>query len=68
VDGIIEAIEDGNAAELDRLKKSSRCIELPAGTSIRVLERRKRGVATRVRVLDGPWSSRIVWVPVQWIE
>jgi len=68
VDEIIDALSDGNPAALDRLRGSSRCIELSAGTSVRVLERRKRGVATRVRVLDGPWSSRIVWVPVQWVE
>lgn len=65
---LIRAVEDRNEAALDRLVNSSRCLELAEGTRVRVLERRKRAVETRVRVLDGPWASRIVWVPVQWIR
>ena len=68
VDELIEALNVNNAPALRLLRESSRCVQLPAGTGVRVLERRKRSAATRVRVLDGPWSSRIVWVPVDWIE
>jgi hypothetical protein len=65
---LVQAVEDRDDAALDRLVASSRCLELAEGTRVRVLERRKRAVETRVRVLDGPWASRIVWVPVQWIR
>jgi hypothetical protein len=33
-----------------------------------VLERRKRGAEAQVRILDGPQSSRIVWVPIAWVK
>jgi len=68
VDELIGALKVNDVTAVRQLLDSSRCIQLPAGTRVRVLERRKRSAATRVRVLDGPWSSRIVWVPVQWIE
>jgi hypothetical protein len=50
------------------LMDSDRYIELPAGTEIRVLEYADKGAASRVRVLQGPWESRIVWIPTRWIR
>jgi hypothetical protein len=41
-------------------------LELAAGTRVRVLER--AGRSSRVRILDGPWESRIVWVPSSWVR
>jgi hypothetical protein len=65
---MIAALEAGDEAGFDRLRSSPRCIEIDAGTRVRVLERRKRAVEARVRVLEGPWSSRIVWVPIDWVK
>ena len=65
---MIAALEAGDEAGFDRLRSSPRCIELEAGTRVRVLERRKRAIEARVRVLEGPWSSRIVWVPIDWVR
>ena len=50
------------------LMDSDRYIELPAGTEIRILEYADKGAASRVRVLKGPWESRIVWIPTRWIR
>lgn len=49
------------------LVAAGRGLEIAAGTRVRVLERADRGRALRVRVLDGPWSSRIVWLPSRWV-
>ena len=65
---VIAALEAGNEEDLERLRSSPRCIEVAAGTRVRVLERRKRAVEARVRVLEGPWESRIVWVPIDWVR
>ena len=46
----------------------SRCMRVPFLALVRVLERRKRAVEARVRVLEGPWESRIVWVPIDWVR
>jgi predicted Zn finger-like uncharacterized protein len=65
---MIAALGAGDEAGVERLRSSPRCIEIAAGTRVRVLERRKRAVEARVRVLEGPWESRIVWVPIDWVK
>ena len=42
-------------------------LEIAAGTKARVLGRADRGRQCRVRILEGSWSSRIVWVPSRWV-
>lgn len=51
----------------EEVLSSPRYLQVSAGTRVRVLER-SRGGRTRVRVLDGPQNSRIVWVPIKWIR
>lgn len=67
-DQLIAAVQSGDRSALQVFRASPRCLSLPAGTRVRVLERRKRGAEARVRVLDGPESSRIVWVPIRWVK
>jgi hypothetical protein len=43
-------------------------LEVAAGTQVRVIERIDRGRALRVRILSGPWASRVVWVPSRWVR
>ena len=43
-------------------------IELPAGTPVRVLEYADKGHTARIRILEGPWQSRVVWIPTRWIR
>jgi hypothetical protein len=50
------------------LMDQKRYMELPAGTSIRVLEYADKGRVARIRILEGPWQSRIVWIPTRWIR
>lgn len=50
------------------LMDQDRYIELPAGTSVRVLEYANKGLEARIRILEGPWQSRIVWLPTRWIR
>jgi hypothetical protein len=65
---LIAALEADDEAGIERVRSSPRCIEIAAGTRVRVLERHKRAVEARVRVLEGPWESRIVWVPIDWVK
>ena len=50
------------------LMDQDKYIELPSGTSVRVLEYADNSSTARIRILEGPWQSRIVWVPAQWIR
>jgi hypothetical protein len=50
------------------LMDQKRYIEVPSGTSVRVLEYADKSRVARVRVLAGPWQSRIVWVPARWVR
>jgi hypothetical protein len=65
---LIAALEADDKVAVQALRSSSRCTEVPAGTRVRVLERRKRAVEARVRIIEGPWASRIVWVPIDWVR
>lgn len=67
-DELMAASGSGEASALRDFRSSPRCLELAAGTRVRVLERRKYDADARVRVLDGPQSSRIVWVPISWVK
>lgn len=67
-DQLIEAVKSGEPGAVQEFRASPRCLSLPAGTRVRVLERRKRGAEARVRILEGPESSRIVWVPIRWVK
>ena len=50
------------------LMDQDKYIELEGGTSVRILEYRDSGRSARIRILEGPWQSRIVWVPSRWIR
>ena len=50
------------------LMEQDKYLELPAGTSVRVLEYASKGREARIRILEGPWQSRIVWIPSRWIR
>jgi hypothetical protein len=65
---LISALEAGDRSALSEISSRPQCIVVSAGTRVRVLERRKRAVETRIRILDGPWASRIVWVPIHWVK
>ena len=67
-DELVAATGSGDAASLQAFRSSPRCLSLPSGTRVRVLERRKYDPEARVRVLDGTQSSRIVWVPITWVK
>jgi hypothetical protein len=67
--GPLLALSRGTARiNVDDLMDQKRYIELPTGTSVRILEFADKGRVARVRILEGPWQSRIVWMPSRWIR
>jgi hypothetical protein len=58
----------GDPAGLEKLREEGRCLEVPAGTHVRILDLGSKALGARVRILDGDWASRIVWVPDAWIR
>ncbi len=67
LDGLIEMSRNDGEAIPAEVLSSPRYLQVAAGTRVRVLEK-GRGGRTRVRILDGPQNSRIVWVPIAWIQ
>jgi hypothetical protein len=53
---------------VNALMDQKRYIELPSGTPVRILEYTDKGRVARIRILEGPWQSRIVWIPTRWIR
>jgi predicted nucleic acid-binding Zn-ribbon protein len=50
------------------LMDQDRYIELPAGTNVRILEYANKSREARIRILEGPWQSKVVWIPSRWIR
>jgi hypothetical protein len=44
------------------------CFEIAPGTSVRVLAGPSGGAVVRVRIVSGPWESRIGWAPRAWLR
>ncbi len=68
VAALLRAAAAGDGASLQSLREEGRCLEVRAGTRVRVLELSRKAAEARVRIVDGPWASRIVWVPAEWIR
>lgn len=67
IEALIEVSKREGEAVSDDLVSSARYLQVPPGTRVRILET-ARGGGARVRILDGPQNSRVVWVPVAWIR
>ena len=65
----LQTIGQGNVQiNVGALMDQDRYIELPAGTNVRVLEYANKSREARIRILEGPWQSKVVWVPTRWIR
>jgi hypothetical protein len=60
---IVDALEDADPGSLEALRAQGRIIYVASGTKIKVIERIRRNRISRVRVLAGAWTGRVVWVP-----
>ena len=58
----------GEVGVTSPIPNDGRTLEIEAGTRIRILEFANNSREARVRILEGPWESRIVWVPAEWIR
>jgi hypothetical protein len=67
--GALQTLGQGNVQiNVGSLMDQDRYIELPSGTNIRILEYANKGKEARIRILEGPWQSKVVWVPTRWIR
>ena len=65
----LETMGQGNVQiNVGSLMDQSRYIELPSGTNVRILEYANKSKEARIRILEGPWQSKVVWVPSRWIR
>jgi len=60
---VVDALEDADPGSLQALATQGRIIDVESGTKIKVIERVRRDRAARVRILEGPWTGRVLWVP-----
>ncbi len=50
------------------MNDDDRFLTIEAGTRVRVLEYANGDREARVRIVEGEWVSRIVWVPTRWVR
>jgi len=60
---IVAALEDDDPGSIQALQAQGRVIEVAPGTRVKVIDRVRREHAARIRILQGPWTGRVVWVP-----
>jgi len=60
---VVDALEVDDPGSLQALKAQGRTIDVASGTKIKIIETIRRERTARVRVLEGPWTGRVVWVP-----
>jgi hypothetical protein len=65
---VVAALEDGDPGSLQALSAQGKIIEMSVGTKVKVIEHVRRDRAARVRVLDGQWTGRVVWVPMMAVK
>jgi DNA-directed RNA polymerase subunit RPC12/RpoP len=61
---VVDAIEDKDRGSLQALSAQGRIIEVSAGTKIKVIEILRKDRVARVRILEGEWTGRVLWVPI----
>jgi len=65
----LQTIGQGNVQiNVGTLMDQSRYIELPSGTNVRILEYANKSREARIRILEGPWQSKVVWIPTRWVR
>jgi len=60
---LVDAIEDADRGSVEALSAQGKIIDVSSGTRIKVIERVRSDRSARVRILEGPWTGRVVWVP-----
>jgi hypothetical protein len=60
---VVSAIENPDPGALQLLRVQGRLIDVTQGTTVTIIQVVRRDRAARVRILVGPWTSRVVWVP-----
>jgi DNA-directed RNA polymerase subunit RPC12/RpoP len=60
---VVDALGGGDPDSLETLNAEGRIIHVASGTKIKVIERIRRDRVARVRVLEGAWTGRVLWVP-----
>lgn len=60
---LVNAIEDADPGSVEALSAQGKIIDITSGTRIKVIERVSSDRSARVRILEGVWTSRVVWVP-----
>jgi hypothetical protein len=60
---IAAALEADDPGSLDAIRAKQRLLEVASGTKATVIEIQRSDRIARVRILTGPWASRVLWVP-----
>lgn len=68
VDFVVAALEDANPGSIQALRAQGKIIDLSPGLKVKLIEQNRRNGSARVRVLEGEWTGRVVWVPLMTVR
>jgi hypothetical protein len=65
---VVAALEDADPGSLQALRVQGKIIDLAPATQVKLIERNRRNGSARVRVLEGQWTGRVLWVPLMTVQ
>jgi len=64
VDFIVAALEDSDVGSIQALRAQGKIVDLTPGLKVKLIEQNRSNGSARVRVLEGEWTGRVLWVPL----
>lgn len=68
VEFLVAALEDSDAGSLQALRAQGKIVDLTPGLQVKLIEQNRRNGSARVRVLEGEWTGRVLWVPLMTVR
>lgn len=60
---VVGALEDPDPGSLQALRIQGTIVDVVSGTRIKLIEHVKSDRIARVRIIEGEWTGRVLWVP-----
>jgi hypothetical protein len=68
IEFVVAALEDEDPGSIQAIRAQGKIIELSPGVTVKLIEENRRNRSARVRVLEGQWTGRVVWVPLMTVR
>lgn len=68
IEFVVAALEDSDPGSIQAIRAQGKIIDLSPGVKVKLIEQNRRNGSARVRVLEGQWTGRVLWVPLMTVR